>query len=400
MLHNSEVYKKVIFMVFLAGIICEFLVSFSGALVGGYKEPIIILAGMGLFCLTSVLAYDYKSIFTKQSIIELLVYIVVIAYSLLCHKYQHSALLLRISLILISSRILIKRGNQNIDNTILKVFFFGTGIVLLTFAILSALGMYGSLSVTQNFRHIAETRYCFGFFHPNGFSMFYIKFILLGIFLYGNKLGIKLSIALSVVLSIPLVLSNSRTSLLCYGFVCLALILIKLFKRYDLTKVVLIISIIIIFSLIVLTVLTIFMKEIDVMDGHADNLWELLNELSSGRLNSMTKSFNAYQVNLFGYGNTLETTENGYVNAMFSEGMIFVCIFIFASIWLLYRMYKEKNNIGIIVVTAVIISLFSESFMAYFNKNIVWMIMMGYVGSRSDSVEKSSMNVKEETTRN
>ena len=124
MLHNSEVYKKVIFMVFLAGIICEFLVSFSGALVGGYKEPIIILAGMGLFCLTSVLAYDYKSIFTKQSIIELLVYIVVIAYSLLCHKYQHSALLLRISLILISSRILIKRGNQNIDNTILIEYDF------------------------------------------------------------------------------------------------------------------------------------------------------------------------------------------------------------------------------------------------------------------------------------
>ena len=85
---------------------------------------------------------------------------------------------------------------------------------------------------------------------------------------------------------------------------------------------------------------------------------------------------------------------------MFFEGMIFVSIFILASIWLLYRMYKEKNNIGIIVVTAVIISLFSESFMAYFNKNIVWMIMMGYVGSRCDSVEKFFMNDKEETTRN
>ena len=112
-----------------------------------------------------------------------------------------------------------------------------------------------------------------------------------------------LTIALSVILSIPLILANSRTTLLCYVFVFLAL-----------------------------TVLTIFMKEINVADGHDDNLWEFLNELSSGRLNSMTRSFNTYQVNLFGYGNTLDTTENGYVNALFSEELIFVCIFFFASI--------------------------------------------------------------------
>ena len=400
MLHNSEVYKKVIFMVFLAGIICEFLVSFSGALVGGYKEPIIIVAGMGLFCLTSVLAYDYKSIFTKQSIIELLVYIVVIAYSLLCYKYQHSALLLRISLILISSRILIKRENQNIVNTVLKVFFFGTGIVLLIFAILSALGMYGSLSVTQNFRHIAETRYCFGFFHPNGFSMFYLKFILLGLYLYSNKIKIWLLLVLSVFLSIPLFLSDSKMVLLCYLFACGMSIFSKLAKTKDISKLLFVLSIFVICVIIAIVDATALIHQNFISSGNPHTLWDYLNDITSGRIYSMSKSFHSYDVNFLGFGNTLVTTENGYVNAMFSEGMIFVCIFIFASIWLLYRMYKEKNNIGIVVVTAVIISLFSESFMAYFNKNIVWMIIMGYVGSRSDSVEKSSMNVKEETTRN
>ena len=388
MLLNSEVYKKVIFMVFLAGIICEFFVSFSGALVGGYKEPIIILAGMGLFCLTSVLAYDYKSLFTKQSIVELLVYIVVIAYSLLCYKYQHSALLLRISLILISSRILIKRGNQNIVNTVLKIFFFGTGIVLLIFAILSALGMYGSLSVTQNFRHIAETRYCFGFFHPNGFSMFYLKFILLGLYLYSNKIKIWLLLVLSVFLSIPLFLSDSKMVLLCYLFACGMSIFTKLAKNKDISKLLFVLSILVICVIIAIVDASAVIHQNFISLGNPHTLWDYLNDITSGRIYSMSKSFHSYDVNFLGYGNTLVTTENGYVNAMFSEGMIFVCIFIFASIWLLYRMYKEKNNIGIIVVIAVIISLFSESFMAYFNKNIVWMIMMGYVGSRSDSVEK------------
>ena len=139
-------------------------------------------------------------------------------------------------MILISSRILIKRGNQNIVNTVLKIFFFGTGIVLLIFAILSALGMYGSLSVTQNFRHIAETRYCFGFFHPNGFSMFYLKFILLGLYLYSNKIKIWLLLVLSVFLSIPLFLSDSKMVLLCYFFACGMSIFIKLAKTKDISK--------------------------------------------------------------------------------------------------------------------------------------------------------------------
>lgn len=391
MLLNSEVYKKVIFMVFLAGIICEFLVSFSGALVGGYKEPIIILAGMGLFCLTSVLAYDYKSIFTKQSIIELLVYIAVIAYSLLCYKYQQSALLLRISLILISSRILIKRGNQNIVNTVLKIFFFGTGIVLVIFAFLSALGMYGSLSVTQNFRHIAETRYCFGFFHPNGFSMFYLKFILLGLYLYSNKIKIWLLLVLSVFLSIPLFLSDSKMVLLCYLFACGMSIFIKLAKNKDISKLLFVLSILVICVIIAIVDASAVIHQNFISLGNPHTLWDYLNDITSGRIYSMSRSFHTYDVNFMGYGNTLITTENGYVNAMFSEGLIFVCIFFLASIWLLYRMYKERNSIGIIVVTAVIISLFSESFMAYFNKNIVWMILMGYVGGNPESHKKGEL---------
>ena len=88
------------------------------------------MLGIVFFCLTSLLAYDYKTIFTKQSIIELLVYIFLIGYSLLCYKYQHSALILRISLILISYRILIKSGNYSGVRKVLKLFFFGTGIVL------------------------------------------------------------------------------------------------------------------------------------------------------------------------------------------------------------------------------------------------------------------------------
>ena len=73
----------IIYIAFFIGMLCEFLVSFSGALIGGYNEPLIIVAGMGLFYLTSLLAYDYKSVFTKKSIIELIVYVVIVSYHLL-----------------------------------------------------------------------------------------------------------------------------------------------------------------------------------------------------------------------------------------------------------------------------------------------------------------------------
>ena len=389
---KSDIYKKIVLIVFLAGIFCEYFVSFSGTLIGGYKEPIIIVAGMGLFCLTSALAYDYKSILTKKGIIELLVYLAIIGYSLICFKYQHTALILRISLILISSKLLLERINYDVVRCVLKLFFSGTGIVLLAFAILSAFGVYGSFSITQNFRHTPETRYCFGFFHPNGFSMFYLKFILLGLYLYADRMKLGLLLVLSFVLSFPLFLSDSKMVLICYLFAYVLSIITKFLKGKDVSKLLLIISAFIVCVILGLVVTTAFIDEGSITIGNPQNLWDYFNDITSGRLYSMSKSFHSYDISLFGYGNTIVTTENGYVNAMFSEGLIFVCIFFISCVWLLYRMYKSKNNIGIIVVTAALMSLFSESFMAYFNKNIVWVIMMGYIGNRSDSVEKSSMS--------
>ena len=112
----NELRKKLAGPLFWAGLVCELIVSPSGFLIGGYHEPWIIVAGMVCFSLSLLCSMDLKR--------DWKVFIPLFAYAMLCYHVQHSALILRICLILLA-------GREQDRKAVIRFFFFGTAATLL-----------------------------------------------------------------------------------------------------------------------------------------------------------------------------------------------------------------------------------------------------------------------------
>ena len=387
-MNNTDIRNRLIYIFYWLGIVCEFTVSFSGYVTGGYHEPVIIMAGMGFFLLTILTGYDYKNIFSKSSLCELAVYILIAVYGLLCYKAQHSALVLRIGLALIASRIY---GDKELVNKVIKLFFYGTLLVMALSALLSAMGLHGQFSIYQNFRHVPETRYCFGFYHPNGFALFYIRLALMAVYLFADKIKCWLSPLIFIICSAPLLLAKSKMALAAYALMALLAILYTFLKNK--IKVVSIVTFAVAITEYICGILLLILT-------YQGNLYDntpkgrffifLNDEIMTGRLTSMIQSFEKYKVNAFGYGNVLVTSENGFVSSLFSEGLILLIIMLAAFLYLYIRMYKNKDIKGMIVLICVFAYLIAESFAPYFNKNLLWMMAIGYLSISPSNSEKDA----------
>ena len=109
-------------IIFILGILCELVVSFSGYLGGGYHEEIIILLGMVLFSVKILMTMNLKK--------DWPIFLVTGIYGLLCFKFQGSALVLRLILIILA-------GRDQDAKKISKIFFYGTLITMVVAAVLA-----------------------------------------------------------------------------------------------------------------------------------------------------------------------------------------------------------------------------------------------------------------------
>ena len=90
------------------------------------------------------------------------------------------------------------------------------------------------------------------------------------------------------------------------------------------------------------------------------------------------------------FGEMTFTSENGFVSSLFSEGLILLIIMLAAFLYLYIRMYKNKDIKGMIVLICVFAYLIAESFAPYFNKNLLWMMAIGYLSISPSNSEKDA----------
>ena len=105
--------------------------------------------------------------------------------------------------------------------------------------------------------------------------------------------------------------------------------------------------------------------------------WDYANRLTTGRLGHAYDVIHQLDITLFGYGNTVKTTEIGYVNAFYEQGLIFLTVYCVGVYGLQYRMKKEKNLLALVVITGVVCYSFAEAFLPYWNKNLILLLAMG-----------------------
>lgn len=348
---------------FWIGIFCEFIVSFSGYAYGGYQEPMVIIIGMICFCIKILLSADWKK--------DISLFVIFGIYGLLCYNFQNSALILRVALILLAGR------DMNRERVI-KLFFWGTLIVMLITGVFSFLGLHNELYIDGVFRNELERRFCFGFFHPNGFSFFAFRLLAFGYYLYGEQLPLwKGTIAYFIVFLLML-LSNSKmgiaVTIACYMACCF----IKYCKNEKKNHIIYYGGVAVILAELSLIFSAGFFMKVNYDGMHVENdLWRAINNLTTGRLAYVNKTFHQYKPSLWGYKNFMEATEVGFINTLYNEGILFFVIYLFVLFGIYRKLYTEKNTWGMLLVIGFSVYSLAEAFIPYVNKNGIWMMLMG-----------------------
>lgn len=350
-------------LAFWAGILCELIVSVSGYAFGGYGEPYIIILGMLFFSISILTHLEFK----KKWMLYLICALVGLGY----YYLQSSALILRILLIILA-------GWRQDYKPVIRVFFWGTLAIMLFTCMLSAFGLHNTISLTQNFRHEEETRYCFGFFHPNGFSFFLFRTLVLGLYSYGSKLRLWTILIISAAVMPLFILAGSKMGVVAAVCVIIAYVWIRYLQTdkqrrwfFYLGNCLMILELIcVLFSMIWFGPL----KEI----CHGDaGLWHILNESTSGRLNFAYETFHKYPVPLWGYRGFTEATEVGFVNALYNQGLVFFLVYLVVLFYIFYRMYKKKDMPAQVLILGFTFYAMAEAYLPYFNKNGIWMLLLG-----------------------
>lgn len=392
---NRHKYSIIAFYI---AMFLELVVSFSGYLFGGYNEKMLIFAGMGMSSLAIMLSYDYKNIFKKKGLITTGIYAAFLLYGLICFYYQNTMLVMRVVLPLIAARcVIVANENISIDaddkflvklrkktfsanelpQNVLKIFFYGTLITMIFAGVMSACGLYNTLSLTEVFRHVPEKRYCFGFYHPNGFAFFYFRVAMLGMYLYVKKLPAWLVPIVAAIGVIPLVLANSKMAIAGYAMVAVLVVIARTFKSKKVNTLLLIMVSFIILCVYAVVLASPHFWEIVGRGDKISELWCKFNdELLSGRLYGMVHMYETYSITPFGHKLGIDTTENGFINSLYAEGLVFQIIFLALVVITLVKKYKKQDRYAMIFIAGMFAYNFAESFMQYFNKNLIWMMML------------------------
>lgn len=356
-----DVIGKICFWV---GILCELIVSVSGYAFGGYHEPVIIVLGMLFFFLSICSHLEWK----KNWKLYLLCAVVGLGY----YYLQSSALILRILLILLA-------GRKQKAEQVIKFFFWGTLVIMIYAAVLSVLGLHNTVSLTQHFRHEEETRFCFGFFHPNGFSFFLFRTLTLGLYTYANRMKAWMMAVVAAVSAVLFWLSGSKMGMAADVCVILAFWMVRYLKTdraeknfYILGNVLMALEIIFIMGAMVF-----FAPSADI-PLHGEGLWQVFNEITTGRLYFIHQTFLNYPIPLWGYKGFMEATEVGFVNALYNQGLVFLLAYVAVLFCLFYKMYQKKDMPALVLVLGFTFYALAEAFLPYFNKNGVWMLLIGW----------------------
>lgn len=349
---------------FWAGILCELIVSVSGYAFGGYHEPMIIVMGMLFFSISICTHLELK----KNWLLYLICAVVGLGY----YYLQSSALILRILLILLA-------GRERKAEPVIKAFFWGTLVIMAYTAVVAGLGLHNSISLTQHFRHEEETRYCFGFYHPNGFAFFLFRTLVLGLYTYGKQLKLWMMALVAAASMVLFWMAGSKMGMVAAICVIVAFWLVRYLKTDQAQKKIYFLG----NSLMVLEVLFLIISMICFVpsaevDLTGEGFWQILNELTTGRLFFIHKAFLEYPVPLWGYQGFMEATEVGFVNALYNQGLIFLLAYIVGLFYLFYRMYRKKDMPALVLILGFTLYAMAEAFLPYFNKNGVWMLFLGW----------------------
>ncbi len=373
---NDTKKQHIADLFFRIGIICEMVAGFSGYIDCGEKMQYVIFFGMFCLLVKTAICTNLKK--------DWLIYLIMFAFGGLCYYFQHSALVIRIVLLLLA-------GRDKDSKKVIRMMFVGTLVITVAVMLLAVLGIKGELSMTARFRgDSVETRYCYGFLHPNSFAIVASKLILMYFYGFFDKLKSWGFVTVSILIFPFIWLSGSITGIVVSAFVIVMTGFIKIVKKDFVGRLIFAATflgstVLVGFSAFVMFCYDGKLKE---ENGNyiAEGILEPINQMIfHGRLSIARHAYQECGIRPMGMDRNTVTTENGFINAAINHGYIFIILYLLLVFYLLCRFYKMKNNIGMVLIAAVMLYSFMEAFIPYGNKNLIILAGMGIIlGKRNE----------------
>lgn len=228
---------------------------------------------------------------------------------------------------------------------IIKCSFYVCFILTFMTIISSLIFDIGKVYIIKDFgRDDLETRFCFGFNHPNQFHNTITYLIITYMYIKNDKLKINNIAILSVINIIAYIFSASRTGLL---ITFVAIIVNTIFYNMRTTKDNVLSKLIqcIYIGIIAFQVIIVMLYgEIDFLDK--------LNDILNNRIMVAHRYYANYGISAFGSIVKEGAFELGYVNSLIKLGVIPVTLLIIAQMVLIkrYMINKEYKKVALIMV--------------------------------------------------
>jgi hypothetical protein len=327
---------------------------------------------------------------TEYSTREWLVIGITAAFTFFCYRVCGNNDLLRLSMFVISCK--------GADLKKALKYFFSVSLVGYAVIFIAALtGVYGNVSITEEFGRAVgtETRYSFGFGHPNTVHGIFFALSILLMYLIKDESRKKRGIAFTAIFALNVLLfvfTDSKTGFFIVVFMLICLIPTLLFDG-DKPGIIYLagaaISVLSVALSVVAAVISKYTFE------NKSTLAAALDRLFTGRIISLYQNTRDHKGTietwtLFGDSNSGESFfDMGWVRLFYWYGIIPAIIILAVLFIMIYRMYKKKDyDTFVMFVSMFLYTVVEATFVSsYIGRNFMLIILGAYLFSicREDS---------------
>ena len=311
----------------------------------------------------AALLFGIKILMTRYSLKEWIIIGVLGIAGFLIYFSARNTLIIEIVLMIAASKDMMKEK-------VLKCHFGIVFTAIILMIILSLTGVIGNLTLTRDYRRIGlETRYCFGYSHPNVFYSSLFTVMTVGILVFFARMRGIHYIILTGINIVFYFLADSRTGFLVVQLTIVLFYCLHRFPRIMEHAVVFWCGMVGLVGLIIASYSTLYLPY---------RIIGFMDQLLTGRI-ELAREWNYYnQWSLLPNNQTpANVLDMGYINVAANWGVLLGVIYFCAILCCYYKLYKVKNwpYVAALLVYSIFTFAESHAFSIYFVGNIMFLLM-------------------------
>lgn len=272
---------------------------------------------------------------------------------------------------------------------LLRYVFYTTTVGCALLILLSVTGIYGGLALEADFgRGYVQTRYCLGLGHPNALHCMVMMLVLLGLYLYNEKIRWYYYVMLFAMNYALYLLTDSNTGFLMTSCGIIGAAVIHYWKSLKGHKWVYIAGAAVFFACVAFSVLAADSRFAKPLNYWFENpLIATAESHLNGRIKdlyygSQTAQGTTATWSLFSSPESEYYFDMGHVRLFYWYGIIPGAIYVILNLLLFWQCYKKKDGMGLVMMTVLAVYTVVEAHIVsvYIGRNYI-LFLMGMYGS-------------------